>query len=100
MKSTMTSKGQTTVPKRIREQLHLEEGSKIEWAIDEDGSVRVQTSPAQHNPFLAYLGAAPLPDGMTTDTFMHEIRGEPDAFLQAGPGARVTTLDEYLKSRP
>lgn len=100
MKSTITSKGQTTVPKRVREQLHLQEGSKIEWAISEDGSVQVQVSAQNPNPFLALLGAAPLPGEMGTDDFMQETRGERDAFLQGGPGAKVRTLDEYLRNHP
>lgn len=96
MKSTITSKGQTTVPKRIRDQLHLAEGSKLEWAIGEDGTVRVHGSREQHNPFLAFLGAAPLPDGVSTDDFMREVRGAPDPCLQGGPGAQVTAIDDYL----
>lgn len=100
MKSTITSKGQTTVPKRIRDQLHLGEGSKIEWAIGEDGAVRVQVPQEQQNPFLAFLGAAPLPHGMSTDDFMRETRGVPDAALKDGPGARITSIDEYLRRHP
>jgi antitoxin PrlF len=100
MKSTITSKGQTTVPKRIRDQLHLSEGSKIEWTIDENKNITVQIAPEALNPFLAFLGAAPLPNEMTTDTFMREIRGERDDLAQRGPGANVTSIDEYLARHP
>lgn len=31
--STLTSKGQTTVPKEVREALDLEEGDKLTWEI-------------------------------------------------------------------
>ena len=41
MQSTMTSKGQITVPKAVRERLHLNPGDKIEFLVDEDGTVRV-----------------------------------------------------------
>ena len=42
MKSaTITSKGQVTIPKEIRDYLKLEIGSKIEFVIDENGTVRV-----------------------------------------------------------
>jgi len=38
--STLTSDGQTTVPKEVRETLHLEEGDKLTWAI-RDGKLEV-----------------------------------------------------------
>lgn len=39
--STVTSKGQTTIPKEIREHLHLKPGDRIEFVTDEDGRVVV-----------------------------------------------------------
>lgn len=39
--STVTSKGQVTIPKEIRDHLKLEIGSKIAFAIDENGIVKV-----------------------------------------------------------
>ncbi|RJX49853.1 AbrB/MazE/SpoVT family DNA-binding domain-containing protein [Halonotius pteroides] len=40
--ATLTSKGQVTIPKRIREQLGLEAGTEIEFILDDDGSLRVR----------------------------------------------------------
>jgi len=40
--STMTSKGQTTVPKEIREALDLEPGSKLRWEV-RGGKVAITT---------------------------------------------------------
>jgi antitoxin PrlF len=37
--STVTSKGQITIPKAIRERLGLEEGSVLEFIVDESGQV-------------------------------------------------------------
>lgn len=37
--ATLTSKGQTTVPKEIREHLRLRAGDRIEFLIEEDGRV-------------------------------------------------------------
>lgn len=37
--ATITSKGQLTVPKAIREYLALESGDKIEFIIEENGQV-------------------------------------------------------------
>jgi len=41
-KSTLTSDGQTTVPKEVREALHLEEGDRLTWEVRE-GTVAVST---------------------------------------------------------
>lgn len=45
--ATLTSKGQTTVPKEIREHLRLHVGDRIEFVIEEDG--RVVLVPASYN---------------------------------------------------
>lgn len=37
--STVTSKGQITLPKEIRDQLHLKTGSKINFETDSSGRV-------------------------------------------------------------
>lgn len=39
--STVTSKGQTTIPKEIRDHLHLKPGDRVEFVTDEDGRVVV-----------------------------------------------------------
>jgi AbrB family looped-hinge helix DNA binding protein len=39
--STLTSKGQTTIPKDIRKRLNLHQGDRREFVIDEDGRVLV-----------------------------------------------------------
>ena len=39
--ATLTSKGQVTIPKRIREALGLEAGTQVEFILD-DGSLRVR----------------------------------------------------------
>ena len=42
MLATVTDKGQVTVPKDIRDQLHIESGSKLDFEVVEDGSLRVR----------------------------------------------------------
>ncbi len=39
--STVTSKGQTTIPKEIRARLNLQPGDRLEFVVDEDGRVVV-----------------------------------------------------------
>jgi len=36
--STITSKGQTTIPKDVRDRLHLKAGDRIEFVVREDGT--------------------------------------------------------------
>lgn len=40
--ATITSKGQVTIPKRIRDELGLQAGTEIEFTIEEDGTIRVR----------------------------------------------------------
>ncbi len=42
MSTTLTSKGQVTIPKHIREALRLEPGSKVEFDVDNHGRVVIQ----------------------------------------------------------
>ena len=39
--STLTSKGQVTIPKSVRERLHLRTGDKLDFRLEEDGTIRV-----------------------------------------------------------
>lgn len=40
--TTVTSKGQITLPKEVREHLHVGEGDRVEFLIEEGGEVRVR----------------------------------------------------------
>ena len=40
--STITSKGQITIPRAVREQLELHEGDRLEFLIEADGTLRVR----------------------------------------------------------
>jgi antitoxin PrlF len=39
--ATITSKGQLTLPKEVRDHLHVDAGDKVEFVIGEGGEVRV-----------------------------------------------------------
>lgn len=41
VQARLTGKGQVTIPKAIRDYLHLDTGSKIDFVIDENGEVKV-----------------------------------------------------------
>lgn len=40
--ATVTSKGQITIPKEIRERLELKRGEKVSFELTEDGAVRLR----------------------------------------------------------
>lgn len=39
MQSTITAKGQTTIPKEIRDHLHVKPGDRVKYFIHPDGTV-------------------------------------------------------------
>ena len=41
MQATITSKGQVTLPKPVRDKLRLRPGDKIDFILEEDGCLRV-----------------------------------------------------------
>ena len=41
VQARLTGKGQVTIPKAIRDYLHVDTGSKIDFVIDENGEVKV-----------------------------------------------------------
>jgi AbrB family looped-hinge helix DNA binding protein len=54
MKSTVSVKGQTVVPKEIREALHLKPGTVLTWTL-KDGSISVR--PLPDDPIGYSMGA-------------------------------------------
>lgn len=71
----MTSKGQVTIPKRLRDYLGLKPGSVVEFELGAGGEVVLKA--AEERPkgrFDALVGSVKL--GMTTDEFMRLLRGD------------------------
>lgn len=58
--STLTAKGQTTVPQEIREHLGLKPGDKIDYEIAPDGSVRLRTRKVRLGDLAGILGKPPM----------------------------------------
>jgi AbrB family looped-hinge helix DNA binding protein len=42
--STISSKGQVTIPKAIRDRMHLKAGDRLRFVVDADGSVRLASA--------------------------------------------------------
>lgn len=87
--SRMTSKGQVTIPKKMRDHLGLKPGSTVEFHYAGDGRIVLRAdhdvSAREHaererkrmEKALAELRGS-LDLGMTTDEFMRFVRGDPD----------------------
>ena len=56
--STISSKGQITVPLEIRKRLGLKEGDRVEFVV-ENGRTTIRPAQGPENPFLRYVGALP-----------------------------------------
>ncbi|MCG1054582.1 type II toxin-antitoxin system PrlF family antitoxin [Mycetohabitans sp. B5] len=56
--STLTTKGQTTMPAQIRAALHAEPGTRLEWHLAPDGSVIVR---AKTKSILELAGSLRIP---------------------------------------
>ncbi len=54
----VTSKGQTTVPKEVRDFLGLEEGTQVEWTV-EDGKAIVKPRKLRAVDLAGFLGKPP-----------------------------------------
>lgn len=75
--STVSSKGQVTVPKAMRDALGLRPGSEVVFDLSPDGAVllRGKTPPtAAGDRFEAVRGKADV--AWRTDELMHLFRGE------------------------
>ena len=76
MLATVTDKGQVTVPKNIRDQLHIETGSKLDFEVEEDGSLRVRVLARGsenlfglvHRPGMKSLSVEAIDEGIVAAT--------------------------------
>lgn len=76
MPTLVTSKGQVTIPKRVRDFLGIAQGSAVEFELAEDGRV-VLTRVGGHRgqgTFARFRGTATA--GLSTDEIMALTRGE------------------------
>jgi len=78
MLTTLTQKGQVTIPKHIRDTLHLSPGCAVEFAVNRDGEVVIhraeQPDNPAINPFAAARGKADIQ--WRTNDLMKLLRGD------------------------
>jgi AbrB family looped-hinge helix DNA binding protein len=70
----VTSKGQTTVPKEVRDFLGLEEGTQVEWTL-EDGKATVTPRKLRAVDLAGFLGKPPSGVHLTIEQ-MNDAIGE------------------------
>lgn len=56
--STISTKGQVTVPLEIRRRLGLKEGDRVEFVVD-NGQTILRPARSSENPFEKYIGKLP-----------------------------------------
>ena len=76
MSTVVTSKGQVTIPKKVRDYLGIEPGTAVDFELGEDGRVTVRKAgirrPSPRSRFARLRGRASV--GMTTNEIMSLTR--------------------------
>ncbi|HLO34446.1 MAG TPA: AbrB/MazE/SpoVT family DNA-binding domain-containing protein [Candidatus Deferrimicrobium sp.] len=72
MKTTVSEKGQITIPKRLRDRLGLDPGTVLDFEEADGRLVGRKLVPSDHLDELVGI-LPPIPGG--TDAFIREIRG-------------------------
>ena len=75
----VTSKGQVTIPKQVRDRLNIKPGSAVDFVLADDGGVMLvkvgKKAGAPKSRFDRIRGVAKT--DMTTDEIMALMRGDP-----------------------
>lgn len=74
MKSTVSEKGQVTIPKRLRDRLGIGAGEILDFR-EEHGQL-IATKASRRDPVDAVFGIIDLPGG--TDVAINDLRGAAD----------------------
>jgi len=76
MATTVTSKGQVTIPKPVRDRLGIVPGSRVEFRLAGDGSIIIEKADGTREPsrFAKLVGIAG--PGLSTDEIMAITRGD------------------------
>jgi AbrB family looped-hinge helix DNA binding protein len=73
MKTTVSEKGQITIPKALREKLGIRPGQVLDFSADDCGRL-IATKASTRSALDELYGVLNL--GKTTDEIMRELRGE------------------------
>ena len=82
METTLTCKGQVTIPKHIRDSLKLEPGCRLIFDMNDNGEVVLRRpkyfQELHPDRFDLAVGAAEIKLGCSTDEYMEFLRGYSD----------------------
>lgn len=81
MATTVTTKGQVTIPKRVRDAMGIRAGTLVEIESDGQGGARIVKADQQSRVtgWARFIGIGRDPDGLSTDEYMALIRDPIDA---------------------
>ena len=72
MKSTVSEKGQVTIPKRLRDKLGIRPGTVLDF--DEEQGRLVAQKHSEVDPIRKWRGRGKLPGGVDVDTYLTRSR--------------------------
>lgn len=72
--SSMTSKGQITIPKNIRDRLHLDQGDKVEFIFTENNEVLIKPVTRKVADVAGRLGAYKKDASVSTEAMREAIK--------------------------
>ncbi|MCA6111438.1 AbrB/MazE/SpoVT family DNA-binding domain-containing protein [Bradyrhizobium cenepequi] len=78
MTTTVTRKGQVTIPKPLRDYLGIGPGSQVNIRRTNDGSVLIEKADGPRPPSRFAKARGSAGPGMTTDELMALLRDEPE----------------------
>ncbi len=74
--STLSSKGQVTIPLEVRKRLGLREGDRVEF-VTENGKIYIRPARGEANPFERWAGALPAFKSLEEiNAWINEMREE------------------------
>jgi len=84
--TTLTSKGQITLPREVREHLHLGKGDRLEFVIRSDGEVQVKPVAGSYRELLGMLRrpGRRLPPQEALDRELARLLVEDDVRIRRG----------------
>lgn len=76
MASRVSSKGQITIPQRIRDRLGVRAGDRVDF-VEKGGEIVIRPERSNENPFEAYVGALPhFKNRDEINAWIRDLRGD------------------------